>query len=204
MKRCVTCAGIAALCTLISLPAPAQKAPAQPDLSQLLGAFGAALNGGTNAPAPVADFRDLKALLPAELDGMKRKSANGEKQSTLGMTIATAEGRYQNDAGNSITIKLSDIGGAAMMSAMQFGWASMEVDKETDTGFERTTTIAGHKALEKYDTEDKRGETQVMVNKRYMVEVDGHGVTADAIKAAVGKIDLAKLAALKPKPAATN
>jgi hypothetical protein len=204
MKHSRLCAGIAALCTVISLPAPAQNAQPPPDLSQMLNALGSALNGGTNAPAAVVDFRDLKALLPADLGALKRKSANGEKQSTFGMTIASAEGRYSDDAEQTITIKLSDIGGAAMMGAMQFGWASMEVDKETDTGFERTTTIAGHKALEKYDTEEKRGETQVMVNKRFMLEVDGNGVTAEAIKAAVGKVDLAKLAALKPKPAAKN
>ena len=183
--------------------ARAQQAPAAPDLSQMLNAVGAMLGGGTNAAAQVVDFRELKALLPADLGALKRKSASGEKQSNFGLTIAVAEAEYKDEADQRVEIKISDLGGAsAMAGAMQYGWASMEVDRETDTGYERTATIGGHKALEKYDTQDKRGETQVMVNKRFLVEVTGHGVPAETIKAALGKVDLAKLAGLQAKPAA--
>jgi hypothetical protein len=177
-----------------------------PNMADVMSAMGAMLGGGATNAAAVVDFRELKGLLPAELTGMKRTNASGEKSGAMGMTVAVAEGRYEatDDSGSSIDIKISDMGGTGgMMSFMQYGWASAEVDRESDTGYERTTTIAGHKAMEKYDTADKHGETQILVNKRFMVEVSGSNVTADQIKEAVGKLDLSKLAGLQPKPAPT-
>lgn len=175
-----------------------------PDMNKIMQAMGAMLGGATNGAAPaIVDFRDLKALLPAELPGMKRTSAGGEKNGAMGMTVASAEGRYQNDTGSGITVKIADMGGTGAIGGfMQYGWASMEVDKETDTGYERSTTIAGNKALEKYDSANKSGETQVLVNKHFTVEVSGYNVTAEQIKEAIGKVDLAKLATLQPKPVA--
>jgi hypothetical protein len=170
-------------------------------MAEVMKAMGALLGGNTNAAA-VVDFRDLKALLPADLPGMRRTAASGERNGAMGMTVATAEGQYQGDDGAEITIKITDMGGTgALGGIMQYGWASMEVDKETETGFERSTTIAGHKAIEKYDTQDQGGETQVLVSKHFTVEVSGSNVTAEQIRAAVEKVDLAKLATLQPKPA---
>ena len=175
----------------------------QPNLEDVMKAMGTMLGGSTNQ-ASVVDFRELKALLPTELTGMKRTNASGEKNSTMGMTVTMAEGQYsaEGESGGNISIKISDMGGTgSIASFMSYGWASSEVDRESDTGYERTTTIGGHKAMEKFDTANKSGDTQIMVNKRFMVEVSGYGVTADQIKEAVGKLDLAKLATLQPKPA---
>lgn len=199
-NRCLLILSAAVL--LSSYTARAQK---QPDMGQLMQAMGAMLGGGTNAAtAAVADFRELKALLPADLPGMKRTNASGEKNSVMGMTIAEAEGQYQAAEGEGhITIKISDMGGTgAIAGMMQYGWASMEVDKESDTGYERSTTIAGNKAMEKFDTANKSGSTQILVNKHFTVEVSGYGITPEQLTAAVGKVDLAKLATIQPKPAA--
>lgn len=173
-----------------------QQGAAAGDLNALMGALGQVMQGSTNAAVAVADFRELKALLPAELTGLKRASASGEKSSAMGMTISFSEGHYA--AGEaSIDIKISDFGGTGFATMMAAGWTMQEIDRETDTGFERTTTIGGHKAKEQFDTENKSGSTEVLVAGRFLVEVSGNGVTAEAIKDAVGKIDLAKLAALK-------
>jgi hypothetical protein len=169
--------------------------PGAGDLNALMGALGQVMQGGTNA-ASVVDFRELKGLLPTELPGLKRMAASGEKTSAMGMTISFAEGRYVS-GDSSIEIKMSDYGGSGLASMMAAGWAMQEVDRETETGFERTTTISGHKAMEKFDGADKGGSTEVLVAGRFLVEVTGNNVTAEAIKAAVEKIDLAKLAALK-------
>jgi len=167
------------------------------DLGALMGALGQMMQGAsTNSAAAVVDFRELKALLPAELPGLKRTSAAGEKSSAMGMTISFAEGRYEAGEGV-IEIKLSDYGGTGFATMMAAGWSMQEMDRETETGFERTTTIAGNKAKEQYDTADQSGATEVLVAGRFLVEVSGSKVTAEAIRAAVEKIDLAKLAALK-------
>lgn len=174
-----------------------QTEGAADDLGALMGALGQMMQGAaSNSTAAVVDFRELKALLPAELPGLKRTSASGEKSSAMGMTISFAEGRYE--AGdNSIEIKLSDYGGTGFATMMAAGWAMQEMDRETDTGFERTTTLGGHKAKEQYDTAGKTGSTEILVAGRFLVEITGNNVAAEAIKGAVEKIDLAKLAALK-------
>lgn len=176
--------------------AQAQQEGGAPDLGALMGALGQMMQGGTNAAANIVDFRELKALLPAELAGMKRTSAGGEKNTAMGMTVSNAEGRYE--AGDSsITIKFSDFGGAGFASMMAAGWTMQEVDRESDSGYERTSTIGGHKAMEKFDTANKSGSIEIMVAGRFMVEVNGDDITPEVLKDAVSKIDLAKLAALK-------
>lgn len=195
------CFGTAVLiATLTPVLALAQQGgQSSPDMNEMMKAMGALMSGGTNAAA-VVDFRELKALLPAALDGMKRTSANGEKSGALGMTVAFAEGTYEADAGGSITIKLSDNGGlGGLMAFAQAGWAGSEIDRESDTGFERTTTYGEHKAHEEYDNGSKSGKIEILVGGRFLAEITGSDVAWDAIQAAVKKVDLAKLAAVKPK-----
>lgn len=175
---------------------------AQPQgMEEALKALGTLMSGGTNA-APVVDFRDLKALLPATLQGMKRTNASGEKSAAMGMTVAYAEGTYEADGGGTINIKLSDNGGlGGIMAFAQASWAATEIDRESDTGFERTTTYGQHKAHEEYDNSGKYGKIEVLVGGRFMVEVSGNDVPFGSIQAAVKQVDLNKLATLKPKAA---
>jgi hypothetical protein len=140
----------------------------------------------------------LKALLPAELPGMKRTEASGEKTQAMGVDMSTAEGRYEAaDGGDaSVSIKLTDVGN--MSGPMRMGlaaWAVAQYSRETDTGYEKTTTYNGYKAMEEYNTESKHGSMRVLVADRFIVEADGHGVTIDTLKQVLGKIDLKKLAA---------
>lgn len=192
---------IAAVTLAAALSCAAQEAP--PDMAEFMKAMSGALGGGTNAPALV-DFRELKALLPASLDGMKRVSATGEKSGAMGMSVAFAEAKYRAEDGGEITIKISDNSGmGGLMGFAQQAFGTMEVDRETETGFERTTQYGKHKAKEEYDHEEKQGEVEIMVDSRFAVEVEGQTVPWKAIEAAARAIDLDKLASLKPaQPAA--
>ncbi len=193
------------LLSILTLTSAAAFGQQQPNMDDVMKAMGAMLGAGTNSAAAVVDFRDLKALLPADLPGMKRSNASGEKNATMGMTIATAEGQYQSTGsdGATLNIKISDMGGTGAIGGfMQYGFASMDVDKEDDHGYERSTTIGGNKALEKYNSQDKHGEIQVLVNKHFTVEVTGYNVTMEQVKGALAKVDLAKLATLLPKTTA--
>jgi hypothetical protein len=167
-------------------------------------AAGAALAGAAGAmgqagKAQMVDFRALKALLPESLGALKRTSATGEKNVAMGFGASHAEGRY-GDGDTRITIKIADFAGAGAFAALSI--AAVEVDKETETGFERTTTIDGNKALEKYDSKTKDGELKVAVGKRFFVEIDGRGVPPQALRDALAKVDLGKLQALATAPAA--
>jgi hypothetical protein len=200
MKRIRLAVLIATLTPILALAQPAGEQPPA-NMEDMMKAMGALMSGGTNAAA-VVDFRELKALLPPALDGMKRTNATGEKSGAMGMTVAFAEGTYAGDAGGNITIKISDNGGlGGFMAFAQAGWAASEIDRESDTGFERTTTYGQNKAHEEYDNSGKSGKVEILVGGRFMVEVNGNDVAWEAIQAAAKQVDAAKLATLKPKAA---
>lgn len=158
--------------------------------------MGAAL--GAKQAAEAVDFRELKALLPEDLPGMKRSSAEGEKSSAMGFTISKAEARYESDAGANISITISDVGAMAGVAAMAtYAWAAGAIDRETETSYEKSVTINGYKGFEKYDRQYSSGEIQVLVGGRFVVEVDGNNIPMDAIKAALDKVDLGKLEGMK-------
>lgn len=140
----------------------------------------------------------LKALLPAELPGMKRTDATSERTQSMGIDMSSAEGQYSaaDGSGANVRIKLTDTGN--MSGSMRLGmsaWMTGEYSRETDTGYEKTTTISGCRGMEKYDTQNKEGSLQIMVADRFIVDVQGYNTTMEAIKKAVDQIDLKKLAA---------
>ena len=200
MKQMRLAVLIATLTPVLALAQPgSQQSPA--NMEDMMKAMGTLMSGGTNAAA-VVDFRELKALLPGALDGMKRTNASGEKSGAMGMTVAYAEGTYEAEAGGNIHVKISDNGGiGGFMAFAQAGWAASEIDRESDTGFERTTKYGEHKAHEEYDNANKSGKVEILVGGRFMVEVNGNDIAWEAIQAAAKKVDLAKLATLKPKTA---
>ncbi len=178
-------------CLIVSATAARAQ---DPDISALMGLFGAAANQSTGT-ATVVDFRELKALLPTAVASYKRTNASGEKNSMMGISISQAEGTYA--AGDAtMTIKIVDYSGT-VLAAMMGAWASHEIDRESDSGYERTTSVSGHKALEKYDSSDKSGELQILVGNRFMVEIGLNGGAAKDLQAAAAAIDLSKLASLK-------
>jgi hypothetical protein len=200
MKR--TCLAML-LVLLAAVLADAEQENQQPtaNMEDMMKAMGALMSGGTNAAA-IVDFRELKAILPAALDGMKRTKASGEKSGAMGMTVAFAEGIYEASSGETIHIKISDNAGlGGFMAFAQAGWSASEIDRESDTGFERTTTYGQHKAHEEYDNSGKSGKVEILVGGRFLVEVNGNNIAWEAIQAAAKKVDLTKLATLKPRPA---
>lgn len=166
------------------------------DAMNALGAAMGAANGGKKVET--VDFHVLKDMLPGDLSGMKRTEATGEKNAAMGINIATAEGRYSNNGGSSMNVKITDIGSMTGLAGMaMYAWATTEIDKETDTGYEKTSTFNGYKSHEKYDKSGKSGELTVIVGGRFVVEVRGDGVDMNAIKDAMNKIDLKKLDSMK-------
>ena len=144
------------------------------------------------------DFRDLKALLPETTANLKRTEATGEKTGAMGFTVSMAKGQYSGEGDASISIEIVDTGGIAGMATMAMAaWTMADIDKETTTGYEKTTKIEGFKAFEKYDNEGKDGEINVLVADRFVVNVHGNNVTVDQMKESLKDIDLSKLTDLK-------
>lgn len=199
MKKTMTLIAVTGLFLAgLTVQSKAQQAPSAEDMQDLMKAMHAMASAASNA-TPVVDFRELKALLPADLQDMKRSRANGEKSAAMGMTVSYAEASYEATDGGTIEIKISDMGGmGGFMAAAQASWTMTDIDCETDTGFERTTMMGNFKAHEEYDNTERSGDVQVMVANRYLVEISGNNVSIDQLRAAAKKMDLQKLAALKP------
>ena len=147
------------------------------------------------AVAPAA----LKNLLPAELPGMKRLDASAESAQMGGANLTRAQGEYGTDGGGaSVDISIVDAGSlTGPMRVGLAGWSMAQYDRQTETGYQKTTTYSGYKAMETYDTQSKTGSMRVFVADRFVVEVDGDQTTMEVIKQALGKVDVKKLAALK-------
>lgn len=174
----------------LATTAPAQQQE-QPDIGALLQGFMQGANQNAEAAPALINFRDLKAQLPAELPGMKRVSASGEKTGAFGMNVAFAEAMYRGEDGGTITIKITDSGGMPGIAAMaQAGFAATEIDRETETGYERTTTIKGYRAMEQYDNRYQTGSIMMMAKKRLTFEIKGRKTPMESVQGAVDALDL--------------
>jgi len=158
-------------------------------------ALGAALSGGRKVES--VDFRELKALLPESIAGMKRTEARGEKSGMGGLMVSTAEARYGGDGGRTVELKLVDMGGAGLGMMGLAAWTMVEMDRETESGRERTGKLAGRPFHEKYDAKAQSGEFALVVGERFLVETNGRKVDLQTLKDAAGAVDLAKLEAMK-------
>lgn len=137
----------------------------------------------------VVNFRSLKELLPNRVGGIKRTDSSGQKTGALGFKISTAEGKYK-DGNQSININIVDAGGIGMLVKSMADWSTIEIDKESDNGYERTTTIDGHKAFVKWDERNQKGQISVIVKERMIVNIEGRNVSMDDLEEALDDIDL--------------
>jgi hypothetical protein len=158
----------------------------------------------TPRPEAVA-ATDLHALLPTRAAGLPRTDAR-HRSNTLGdaMTVAMAEATYA-DGDRRLTVTLTDYAEATATNGVVPGaaWLMFDVNKESDAGYERTTTLAGHPAKE---TLRRRGEAtrcqlDVIVGSRFAVGVDAQNVPMADVKAVIDQIGLARLEGLG-RPAA--
>jgi hypothetical protein len=149
--------------------------------------------------------KDLKALLPETIGASKRSGVESQNIKQMGMDISTTRANYEAeppaDGSDAVkpgfNVEIMDLGNLSGTMAMGFaGWAMTEYDKETETGYEKTTKHKGFPAMEKYDSESKCGELHVYVAKRFVVQVSGHDATIEEIRAVTDAIDVAKLEAL--------
>ncbi len=159
--------------------------------------MGAAIGGanGDTKPVDPVDFRALQAAIP-EVSGWERSKPTGERM-TMPVSFAQATANFTKGDAH-IEQKITDSAFNQLMTA-PFAMVLMTgYSKETSDGFERSATIAGFPALEKWDSEDKRGELTVIVNKRFLVEVEGRGLSSDKdLRDFIAHTDLKKLGDLK-------
>ena len=163
------------------------------DLGAALGAIGTVVSGG-NKTKPV-DFHALKAMLPDSLPGMKRDEASGESNQAMGIAAASATGHYIDGSGNSVSVEITDMGSLSGLAGLAPKF-DPNLEKETDTGYERTTHVNGQLVHEQYDNRDKSGQVDIIAGNRFSVTVRGNGVDMDFLTNALKQVDFQKLASL--------
>ncbi|MFV1986157.1 MAG: hypothetical protein ACC682_02690 [Gemmatimonadota bacterium] len=148
------------------------------------------------------DFRELKDLLPDEVIGWQRIEHEGERAGAAGFIVSTASALYQADEGRvtTISIEISDTGGLGGFAGMGMAaWLSIEVDRETDGGYERTTEYKGRPAYQTFQARDGEiGSAQLnfVVERRFIVQLSGADVRMEDVMSAADELDLDRLADL--------
>ncbi|HEY5365961.1 MAG TPA: Yip1 family protein, partial [Casimicrobiaceae bacterium] len=163
------------------------------DLSTALAAVGTMVSGGKDVK-PV-DFHALKDLLPANIAGLARQETSGQSGEAVGMKGSSATGRYADTNNGSMTLEIADLGSLSGLAGLATKF-NPNMEKETDTGYERTRTVNGQMMHQRYNTQAKSGEYDVMVGNRFAVTAQGNNVSEDALVAAVKSVDYGKLASL--------
>ncbi|HET7728540.1 MAG TPA: Yip1 family protein [Usitatibacter sp.] len=161
-----------------------------------LGALGTAMSGGKGVEPVQLDA--LKPLLPEKFAGLPRKSQRADRSGVAGLMAAKVEGEYADDGGKRVELEITDTGGAAGLMGLA-AWAGMGASSESedDQRIERMRRDGNRLHREEVS---KRGGTNtysVILADRFVVQAEGQGVDINALKSAVGSLDLGKLESLK-------
>jgi Yip1 domain len=159
-------------------------------LTQMLGA---ALGGGQVESLPT---ERLKPFVPESLGGMARTDFSVERNQAMGLQITEAKATYAREDGRSVNLEITDAGTAKGLLAFA-GWAGMESESETSSGYEKTYRRDGRLVHERWDGGASSGEYGVVLGERFMVKVNGGADSIDDLKALLGDLDLRALEALK-------
>jgi uncharacterized phage infection (PIP) family protein YhgE len=159
------------------------------------GMAAAATGRGDGKPVDPVDMKALQGLLP-DVSGWERGRPRAERM-TAPFPMSTASTRYTKGK-TEISEKITDSGLNQLMLAPLTMMMTAGYQKETDSGFEKATTVAGYPAFEKWDSRDNRGELTLFVGQRYLVELRGSGLGDNKpLQEFAGHTDLKKLAALQ-------
>ena len=137
----------------------------------------------------------LSAFLPASAGGLARSEISAERNAAMGLQVSEAQARY-GDATHSLELEIQDMGGASGLMALA-SWASVEQERETGTGYEKSYKSGGRMVHEEWDGAAGRGEYAVIVGERFSVKASGSVAGIDVLKQAVGSVDLGGLEALR-------
>lgn len=151
--------------------------------------------GGDGKPVEPIAFQTLQTHLP-RVSGWEMKEPEGERM-TMPVPFSQIETRYTRGASR-IDVKIVDTGFAQLLMAPWSMMLASGYSRETSRGYEKSTTIGGNPAIEKWNKDRKNGEIDVLLGKRFMVTLEGRDI--DDIKVVqdfATNFDFGAIAALK-------
>lgn len=135
---------------------------------------------------PALSTDQIKALLPETLMGMKRASFSANSM----MGYGVGEARYKSDDGKELKLSVYDCVGTAGVAWYSMMYWGMNMEREDENGYEKTTTFNGTKAIEKYEKGSERYTITFPASNRLLVTVEGENTGLDMVKQAAGSLNL--------------
>src|SRR5690606_36346633 len=104
----------------------------------------------------------------------EQQKPTGERM-TSPFPTASAKARYTKD-GARLEVEIVDSAFnqlllAPMAMFLQSGYAT-----ESTSGYEKSTTVNGQPGWEKWDSDAKSGEVNALVNKRFLISIEGDNI----------------------------
>jgi hypothetical protein len=112
----------------------------------------------------------------------------------MGFSVSMAEQSYSQE-GKSLRVKITD--GAFNAPLYTVITMAAQFARESTEGYEKGVTIDGNPGVEKWRKDGGDASLNVVVGKRYFVEIEGSGITPELVRQVWGSVDRAKLASLK-------
>jgi len=179
--------------------ADAEKAQASGDPNAQAQAGINALNtivrGGKDAVKPIAR-EQLKTLLPDSVGGLARMASEAKSGTFAGIAGSSANATYGSPGSGSLEVDVADLGNMGGIAAIANVGTNMQVESESDAGYEKNVDVDGHKVHEKWTAEGKHSDLFEIIDNRYAIDVSGTGVDIDVALAALKSVEVAKFQSL--------
>lgn len=144
-------------------------------LESMAKGFSAMAGGDPNAkPVDPVSFRDLMATFPESFAGWERSKPTGEHM-TSPVNFSEAEVRFTKGE-STLELKITDSGLNQMLIAPFAMFLTAGYEKETERGYEKSVTVGEYPGWEEWNGEGKDGELNAIVNKRFMVQIQGRNI----------------------------
>lgn len=157
----------------------------------------AGMAGGDSDVKPVdpVSFKELQAVMP-DMSGWEKQNPTGERM-TSPFAFSQASVTYKKGDAE-IDQKIMDSGFNQLLFTPFTMFMAAGYEKETQDGFEHSVNVGGNPGWEKWNKASKDGELNVVVNKRFLVQIEGRGIDdVKALRAVLDATDLKKLASLQ-------
>lgn len=142
------------------------------------------------------DYRELRDVLPERIRGMEKGRSNGERTGALGFRISQVEQTYESTTGDAeLEISIVDMGGLKNIAAVGLEWLNLDMDRESDDGFERTRSYRGHPVLDKCEQmgREARCEMVAYVSRRFVVAIKSKGLEMGSLEGIMEQVDVEQL-----------
>ena len=163
--------------------------------AKAMAAAAGAAAGNDGKPIDPVSFQSLETVLP-EVSGWEREKPRGERM-TMPVPFSQTETSYTNGDAR-IEVKVVD---SAFNQLLVSPWAmfmSSGYSRETSEGYEKAVNLGGNPGFEKWNSDTRDGELNLVVAKRFLVTLEGSNLdSAGVLHDFAAKIDTGKLATLK-------